>query len=286
MPQGAIERYSGDPVSASTYDDALSEFCNLSYSIHEDVPSSLESRSSFWTQSHDETGFWDERMDDSMVKQSKKKSAKILHSPAPMSEHVSDIEEIPNVAYLGLISPRIMKANFIVAVLTVCPRRRVRTRWGHDMDIVEVVVGDETRSGFRVTCWLTPENQGAKTHIPKRNALSESVAILRPRDVVLFRSVALSTFKGQVYGQSVGNNVTQIELLYRKPIDSSDIRGVFTSAAVTYDADDDPNPQLMKVRRVSDWLQNFVEPEVHPNADDPLVRSDQHGMRPLPPDTQ
>src|SRR5262245_56006519 len=97
--QMAMERYSGNSASLNT-EDVLSEFYNHSFAIHEDISCSLESGSeSSWTQSHDETSFWDKSTEDSIAKQPNQISPNNHTSLAPMPGHVSDVGDIPNVAY-------------------------------------------------------------------------------------------------------------------------------------------------------------------------------------------
>src|SRR6266487_172068 len=110
--QGAIERYSGDSASVITDGPALSEFYGYSFAIHDDNPCSQESSSeSFWTQSHDETSVWDESKDDSIAKRPSQQSPEDGPSPASIPGH---LEDIPDVAYLRSISPRIIIVNLIV----------------------------------------------------------------------------------------------------------------------------------------------------------------------------
>ncbi|KAI5308341.1 hypothetical protein KEM55_005965, partial [Ascosphaera atra] len=50
--------------------------------------------------------------------------------------------------------------NLIVGILAVYSRRRVATKFGREMDVVEILVGDETvhdaAEGLRVSFWLEP----------------------------------------------------------------------------------------------------------------------------------
>jgi len=110
-----------------------------------------------------------------------------------------------------------------------------------------------------------------------RSALRRDLKLLRPRDVVVIQNVALSSFMGQVHGQSLKKDVTKINLLFRKKIDDEDIGGVYSVQSLRHATDSDP--QLLKVKRVRDWMLEFVG-ERKGNG--------QRGgrRRQLPPDTQ
>ena len=70
---------------------------------------------------------------------------------APEVAHLSDLEDIPNAAYLKSISPQTMTVNLIVGIISIAEPRTIRTRWGSTKSLVELLVGDETKSGFTIT---------------------------------------------------------------------------------------------------------------------------------------
>ncbi|KAL1858366.1 hypothetical protein Plec18167_006886 [Paecilomyces lecythidis] len=185
----------------------------------------------------------------------------------PIRGTISDLKDIPNAAHLHSIFPQTITVNLVVGVIAVYPRRRVLTRWQRELDIVELIVGDNTKTGFGVTIWLPPAEQttaSIATSHPERgpggglraDALGQAVAALRPRDVVLLRTVGLSSFRDRVYGQSLRHGLTQIDLLYRQPVDLGDASGLYTSRALDAAGADDLRAQ--KVRRVRDWIRHFV----------------------------
>ncbi|KAJ5476383.1 hypothetical protein N7475_002112 [Penicillium sp. IBT 31633x] len=192
-----------------------------------------------------------------------------LHIPGPLS----NLQDLPTARYIQSITPQTMTVNLIVGVLAVHPPRRILTRqWKTEWDIVELVVGDETRAGFGVNFWLKPDQpSGAKSGEADR--LSRSFASLRPRDIVLLRTVGLSTFQDQVYGQSLRRGMTTVELLHRHPVDVTDAVGLYQN--IILEDGFQNNAPVLKTRRVRDWLLQFV--------------TDSGGMpdpRGLPPDTQ
>lgn len=275
---GNIDRYSGQIVDAD--EATLSEFYDHSFALHEGIGSFGQSDcESFNDTSND--SLWDESVNDSTVIQESSSRDDAGKGPNPPGavEHLSDLEDMPDAGYIQSVTPRVVTTNFVVAVINIRPRQRVRTRWGRERDLVEVLVSDETRSAFRVTFWLPASDDG----VPK-TLLEQALGGLRPRDVVLLRSVALSSFRGQVYGQSLRDNLTKIDLLSRRPIDSADTEGAFKWKSVVHHTDN-PGPLLLKVRKVRQWILNFIG--LGNDADSASsVRRGEEGQRRLPPDTQ
>ncbi|KAK2734817.1 hypothetical protein FQN55_002512 [Onygenales sp. PD_40] len=287
---GAIERYSGVQATMDM------EFYDHSFAAHEGNSTVLSGMESYYTESSELETTLEETSMISLGQQSATDDENNQHAlPPAIMGQLSDIKDIPNATYLRSIAPRMIPLNLIVAIITIHRRRRVRTRWGNEMDIVEVVVGDETKSGFGITCWLSVDMKDKEPDLQSRGGalqqgqLNESVGGLRPRDIVLFRSVALNTFRGQVYGQSVKDNRTKIDLLHRTPVDLNDSEGLFT-ARMLADQAHDAHPQLVKVRRVRNWILNFISPQTYGNVEQPsslmLNRPGPQAVPFLPPDTQ
>lgn len=269
-------------MSLDGEEEILSEFYDHSFALHEGIHRSFLSDTRSTT---DDSGFTASFEDeDSMSKPSQSSStdkdygdARCLHG------HLSDVEDIPSATYLQSVAPRTVVVNLIVAIISIRQRRRVLTRWGHEMDIVELLLGDETKSGFRVSCWVQPSKDGT---VPVPNSLDDSLRALRLRDVILLQFVALSCFRGQVYGQSLRQNMTKIHILDREVVSSPDgVDTGNTGSTVTLKRSD---PQAMKVRRVRHWIRNFVAPGVGGNdlANDSFFVGPAAEAAELPPDTQ
>lgn len=280
-----VFKVSGEPTPTHNDDNALSQFYDHSFAIYETFAvSSAESPE--WESSGDssvQTG----STDMSVRTQVDQEGALAGRFP-PVRGTISDLKDIPNAAYLHSIIPQTMSVNLVVGVIAVYPRRRVLTRrWKRELDIVELIVGDETKTGFGVTVWLPPVEQ---TTNPERtgggihaDVLGQTVAGLRPRDIVLVRTVGLSSFRERVYGQSLRHGLTQIDLLYRQPVDLTDASGIYTSRAIDAAGADDL--QTQKVRRVRDWIRNFVGSGADgAQGDSGMCRASSRPL--LPPDTQ
>jgi hypothetical protein len=166
-----------------------------------------------------------------------------------------------------------MTVNLIVGVLAVHPPRRVVTRqWKTELDIVELVVADESKTGFGVNFWIKPDEASGNN---SKTELARSLAGLRPRDIVLLRNVGLSTFQQQLYGQSLRRGMTTVELLHRQTVDVTDAVGFYES--IQSNVQDTP---LQKTRRVREWMLRFVTDA----AGGGFGMSETRGR--LPPDTQ
>ncbi|KAF3393167.1 hypothetical protein DPV78_009860 [Talaromyces pinophilus] len=196
--------------------------------------------------------------------------------PFPYPCELHDIKDIPNAAYLRSIVPQTPSVTLVVAVISVNPVRRVTARQSkQELDILEIIVGDETRTGFGVTFWLpVPEN--CKQPNNSTAEFREKILGIRPRDIVLMRNVGLSSFQDLVYGQSLWKGMTKVELLHRQQVDSQDVQGAYSTVAIDTATREDR--LLYKIRNVRNWLMNFVGTK---------ARYGNHNVgQPLPPDTQ
>jgi hypothetical protein len=175
----------------------------------------------------------------------------------PVGGHILDLRDIPNAKFLDSIQPQTMTVNLIVGIISVAPPRAIKTRRGAEVELVELLVGDETKSGFGINFWLSPlskESNDGRAVDDMRNVLLS----LRPQDIVLLRNVAMSSFRGKVYGQSLRKEMTKVQLLYRNRIDKTDIGGYYT--VTDFDIGRNMHPQLAKTMEVRDWVSRFVAP--------------------------
>ncbi|KAJ4423905.1 hypothetical protein N0V82_001491 [Gnomoniopsis sp. IMI 355080] len=168
--------------------------------------------------------------------------------PGRSNDHLSDLEDIPPASYLISIIPATMTVTLIVGIISIAAPRTIKTHYGATKTLVEVLVGDETKSGFSVTFWLADEaDEGA-------------LAGLRSQDVVLMQNVALNVFRNRVYGGSLRRGMTRVALLYRgRKIGSDDEDGYYLFEDLAKAGrGKHMHPQLDKTRRVRDWVLKFV----------------------------
>lgn len=196
--------------------------------------------------------------------------------PFPYPRELHDIKDIPNSAYLRSIIPQTQSVTLVVAVISINPVRRVTARQSkQELDILEIIVGDETRTGFGVTFWLSVPGNHKQPKNPAAE-LREKILDIRLRDIVLMRNVGLSFFQDLVYGQSLWKGMTKVEILHRQQLDSQDVQGAYSTIAIDTATREDR--LLCKVRNVRNWLMNFVGTK---------ARYGSHNVgHSLPPDTQ
>ncbi|EXJ77083.1 hypothetical protein A1O3_10241 [Capronia epimyces CBS 606.96] len=255
-------------VSTETTSEALSDYYDHSFAIYEAIPSSQISGFSDYT-----PGTPTYESNEEMFPQTPGSGGGIIRtasqrrlSQAPRPKHLSNLEDIPNARYLSSIEPQTMTVNLVVGILSIAPPRTVMTgmKYGKpsERDLVELVVGDDTKTGFSISMWLPREmrvnwKDGANS-APEgsRSLLRRSLRVLRPRDVVLLQNVALSSFRGKVHGQSLKGDVTKVDLLFRKRVDDDDLDGIYSASNLRTASSRDP--QILKVKKVRDWLLEFV----------------------------
>ena len=174
-----------------------------------------------------------------------------------VSGPLTDLKETPNASYLRSINPQTMTVNLVVGIISISPPRSIITRKNHKpIELVEMIVGDDTRAGFGISVWLPAQHTHDSRKTITRNVdLREQTLYLRPQDIVLAKNVALGSFRGTVRGQSLGG-ITTLELLYRNQVDRNDRSGVFKmhdlDETYLYDLG------LRKLKRVRDWVVHFV----------------------------
>ena len=269
--------------SAESTPEVLDDFYDHSFSVHEAVPLSQLSDIS---EAAPGTPVYESNQE--MFLPTAERLGGIMRtasqrrlSQAPRPKILTDLSGVPNAKYLFSIEPQTMTVNLVVGILSISPTRKVTTgkRYGRprEVELIELVVGDNTKTGFNVTMWLPKEmhvnwKDGANA-VPEgsRSELRRNLRMLRPRDVVMIQNVALSSYRDKVHGQSLRRDVTKLDLLFRKPVDEADPEGVYRASNLRNPVD----PQVKKVKAVRDWLLDFV-------GDGKKKK----GQRSLPADTQ
>ncbi|KAI0839855.1 hypothetical protein F5Y06DRAFT_264803 [Hypoxylon sp. FL0890] len=240
----SIESASGSAGSSKISQEILDQFYDHSLAIHDDIPSSQLPTLSFST---DESSL--NTTEDRSTQDSTRNSRHISQDQplVAQSAHLSDLEDVPRAAYLQSISPQTVTVNLIVGIISIAEPRTVKTRWGSTKSLIELLVGDETKSGFSVTFWLSSELNESSSRILRE---------LRRQDIVLLRNVALSVFMKKVHGHSLRKGLTKVDLLHRRKLDKNDRGGLYTTKDVS--STKPAHPQLLKTRRVWEWVMNFV----------------------------
>ena len=249
-------------VSLESVVQVLSQFYEQSYAIHDDIPSSQiaatsDSGTSLYSNDTSSYGSFYESSPPKVI---------------PYAGHLTNLMDISNATHLNSIHPQTITINLIVGIISIPPPRSIKTRRGAKVELVEVLAGDETKSGFAINFWLSSLQsvEGDMKSVLNR---------LRPQDVVLMRNVALSSFRGKVYGQSLRKEMTKVHLLYRDRIDKTDLSGCYSVADL---AEGSSQPQVERTKRVREWVLRFVAGRARPKA-----KGRVDGLSEvLPPDTQ
>ncbi|TFB07653.1 hypothetical protein CCMA1212_000741 [Trichoderma ghanense] len=219
----------------------VTQFCEESLAAHNLMPSSQLPAGSYSMGTTEGTTTTTSFLTDSSNDVSLQEDAATRPLPTPVPSHLSDLEDVPSAKRILALAPQTVTLNLIVAVISIAQPRTVTTRWGTTLSLVEVLVGDETKSGFAVTFWLTSDQ-----------AATSQVSKLRRQDVVLMENVALHVFRGKVYGQSLRKNLTRVSLLWR-----SEGGGYYHNKDLARRAAA-KHPQREKTRLVKDWVLHFV----------------------------
>jgi hypothetical protein len=147
--------------------------------------------------------------------------------PIPANLPLTDVRQIPSASHILSIAPQTITLNILCAVISVSQPRAVTVRRRQStMEILDLLVGDETRAGFSVSFWLPPaESQGSRAGRQENEDLRTALQSARAGDVVLIRNVALSVWRKAVYGQSLGRrwarNSTKIERIEDEALNRS-----------------------------------------------------------------
>jgi hypothetical protein len=250
-------------TSLESSPEALDEFYDHSFTIHEAIPSSELSQ----TDAPPQTPVYESRQD-MLTPQTPgiiRTSSQRRLSQAPRPNMIWDLARIPNAQYLIKIQPQTMTVNIIAGVIDIGPPRKVTTGRAHgrprQAELVELTLGDDTKTGFNVTLWMPPnmhvgwrDDAQANNQAGGRSTLRRSVKEIRPRDVIMLQHVALSEYRGKVHGQSLKGDVTKLDLLFRRKVDDDDLQGCYNASNLRNPAE----PQTRKVKAVRDWVNDFV----------------------------
>lgn len=260
-------------------DSGLTRFYDHSFTVHETSELSISGAAS--EESVLDSGLWTESTESSLAANERDTPAVQPH----LHGNVTHLQDIPSAEYLESIMPQTITVNLIVGILDIRPPRRIVTRqWKRELDLVEAVVGDETRTGFGITFWLPPSHDSAASRGCGDTAGEElrgSLKLLRPLDIVLLRTVGLSCFRNRVYGQSLRRGLTKIDLLYRQQVDATDTGGIYRLRDILNHASKDDDLPLLKVRKVHEWIRRFI-----PEAGAAGGKSRSSRTVALPPDSQ
>lgn len=176
----------------------------------------------------------------------------VLQVPSAMA--VMPLGSLPSAQHLRSIYPQTPTPNFLCALMTTPERREVFVRkGGYTMDLWEVIVGDDTRSNFKITFWIRPPRESHKDQDHAQILLLQTLEQLQVGNILLLRNIALTSFRDMVYGQSLNTAITRartsVDLLTKSGgISVAQLGGVSASVLETF----------MRVKR---WARSHVAGE-------------------------
>lgn len=287
----ALSKEDSGQLSATTHlnDDIISQYYEHSYAIHEDASFAHAVDPDSDCENSLSTSF--EECSISFETNATPTPKNQLIKTRLASSVLTELNHIPNASYLRSITPQTMTVNLVVGIISIPPPRIITTRrGGRNVELVEMLVGDNTAAGFRINIWL-PSSENADRKASQSQDLQHAVSQLRPRDVILVRNIALSSYGGKVYGQSLMRNMTTMNLLYRDLFDVTDEQGAFGVHDLKRESVD--NTQIAKVGKVRQWVMEFVGVGIYPQQArfDPNIKNSRGGQQEkprlaeLPPDT-
>ncbi|KAL9590299.1 MAG: hypothetical protein Q9179_007973, partial [Wetmoreana sp. 5 TL-2023] len=193
-PQGDETFQSHVAEEQDDYGDTISQYYEHSFAIHEDIPSSqvipatqssASPSSSFASASY-------------LSSDADSTTLSILTSINLQQDilnrlSLTDLNSLPTAAYLTSIQPQTMTVNLLVGVIQLPPPRLITTRrHARTVELVEMIVGDDTTAGFGVNIWLPhhPAPAPAPQHHQKPTSalLEADIEGLRIQDIVLMRN--------------------------------------------------------------------------------------------------
>jgi len=292
---GEKSRKTDEPHAPVLGDD---EFLDYSFAVHADIQSSQLAPQAQLSIDDDDRTFLTENtgsstyIEDSTILPAdasfKDSPEAIPASPVdqPLNHFqgpIMSVRAIPSADHLLKLQPQTMTVNLVAGIISISPLRTVKVRRGnYDMDIIEIVLGDDTKAGFTLSSWHTPV-ESQRNH----DELRETLQSLRPQDIVLVERLALSSYRGQVFGQSLNRrtskNTTNVTVLCKLEV----LRG-----ASGYQGSSLPIHLAAKLQRVKDWVASFVGPTGRSMAAARLGGDSMHDPRKidadayLPPDSQ
>jgi hypothetical protein len=174
-----------------------------------------------------------------------------LNVQVPPKLVITTLGSLPSAQRLRAIYPQTPTPNFLCAVTATPEQKEVFVRkGGYKMNLWEIIVADDTRSGFKVTFWLRPprESNNEQNHV--QNLLLQTLERIKIGEILLLRNIALTSFGDTVFGQSLNPAIararTGIDVLTRSGGSSSAQLGGL------------PAPVIEIFKRVKTWAKMHI----------------------------
>lgn len=188
---------------------------------------------------------------------------------------ITNLRKLPSASHIQAIQPQTISVNLIVGIISVSPLRTIQLkRFQRHMEILELLVGDETSAAFSITVWLA-----STADVNSDQVLREVAMALRPGDIVCIQNIALNVFRRRVYGQSLSRRISRAE---------TKVLILGKGGQVIWhqlNGGGERTELVEKLKRVEEWAHHFLcspgkTRPVKGDVRDRRIRPD------LPPDTQ
>ena len=234
--------------SGLSSEDTLSQFYENSFLVHEDLPTFNVTA----LHPNDDRAM---ELSSGSISDDRAPLGSITMRPEPKSRCLTILSEIPNAAYLRSLEPQTVTVDLVVGILHVSQPRLIKTRRDNrSVELVELTVADHTKAGFGISIWLS-QGKVSGSNKAQTQDLRSRMTTIRPRDIVLAKNLALTSFQNRVHGQSLRRANTTLDLLYRVVVDPDDEVGAYTLRELDKEASD---LQLSRVKQVKEWIMSFV----------------------------
>lgn len=125
-----------------------------------------------------------------------------IHVPLKLS--ITPLASLPSAQQLRAIYPQTPTPNFICVVTSNPEKREVFVRkGGYKMDLWEIIVADDSFSGFKIAFWMRPNLDSKNERTRSQKLLLDALQATKVGDIILLTNVALTSFRDTVFGQSL-----------------------------------------------------------------------------------
>lgn len=250
------------------------DFLEHSFAVHDNLQSSQiapqdspesEQGTTFVTTTSFTTSSLDDQLDSSTLSilDSATKTPIARHQTLRITGPITPIRALPSPSHLFALRPQTMTTNLIVGVITISPPKTITLKRGnYTMDVIELLVGDETRAGFSISSWLNPSSTSLqrKTTTGQTDSLRSTLNSLRTGDVLLIERLALSVYRDKVFGQTLNRsstrNTTRFVVLDENV--TATATGVSPAEGSRSATTGNVNSVTAKIQHVRDWVDGFV----------------------------
>ena len=256
---------------SSAHGDSLDDFYEHSFTAHELSTAFLTSSS----QESDDT-WYSAEVDCSLPPERRSKAV-------PSDPLLTHLRDIPDSSYIRSIEPQTMTVNLIIGIVSVgMPKMIIARKSKRRLELVEMIVGDETGSGFRISLWLPEDSNDSH----KANTLRDTVRRLQPHDILLGENIGLYTFKDSVHGQSLRKDLSGLRILHSKNTSKQGAQNLYTTSDLA--REDSKDICLQRTIAVRNWMLKHVPSDTFatPKRSRRMGRQRGHLQNTLPLDTQ